>query len=116
MMDDKLYLIHISEAIVRIETYTSSGRDEFMTSSLIQDAVARNFEIIGEAVKRLSDQLKDTSPEIPWHRIAGFRDVLIHAYDQIETTEVWNVIANDLLPLKQTVQTMLASLPDDRPS
>ncbi|WP_051085549.1 MULTISPECIES: HepT-like ribonuclease domain-containing protein [Desulfitobacterium] len=65
MKDDKVYLHSILESIVKIETYTNSGKEEFMTSGIIQDAVIRNLEIIGEAAKRVSQGLKEQTPEIP---------------------------------------------------
>ncbi|MFQ5882292.1 MAG: DUF86 domain-containing protein [Candidatus Methylomirabilales bacterium] len=84
MKDEKLYLIHIAECIQRIESYTRDGRDAFMRSSMAQDAVTRNFEIMGEAAKRISEGLRHAHPEVPWHRIAGFRDVLIHDYMRVD--------------------------------
>lgn len=80
MKDDRLYLINIIECIERIEAYTKGGKEVFLASTLIQDAVVRNFEIIGEATKRMSQPLKDQQPHVPWRRIAGLRDVLIHNY------------------------------------
>lgn len=80
MKDDKVYLHSILESIVKIETYTNSGKEEFMTSGIIQDAVIRNLEIIGEAAKRVFQGLKEQTPEIPWRQMAGLRDVLIHDY------------------------------------
>lgn len=84
MKDDRLYLTHILECIGRIEGYTQDGRDAFMASSLIQDAVVRNFEIAGEATKHISQTLRDAHPHVPWKRIAGLRDVLIHNYVQVD--------------------------------
>ncbi len=76
MKDEKLYLIHILECVGRIEDYTRRGRDAFMESTMAQDAVIRNFEIIGEAAKQIPRDFADGYPEVPWRRIAGFRDVL----------------------------------------
>jgi uncharacterized protein with HEPN domain len=76
--NDRVYLAHIRDAIVRIESDTTDGRGAFLSNTLIQDAVIRNLEVIGEAVKGLSDELRVKNPEIPWKQIAGLRDVLIH--------------------------------------
>ena len=105
---DRLYLTHIAECIERVEDYTSQGHNSFMTSHLIQDGVIRNFEIIGEAVKQISSETLDRTPEIPWNQIAGFRDVLIHGYMGINLTRVWNVIENDLFNLKEAVHYLLS--------
>ena len=72
MKDDRLYLAHINDSIEKILRYTESGKQRFLRDSLIQDASIRNFQVIGEATKSLSDQSKSRHPEIPWRRIAGF--------------------------------------------
>ena len=77
MKDDRIYLGHIREAIQDIEQYASVGRDAFMTDKMRQDALIRKLEVIGEAVKNLSDAVKEGRPEIPWRRIAGMRNRLI---------------------------------------
>ena len=105
--DDRLYLTHIAECIDRIEEYTVSGRDNFMANRLTQDAVIRNFEIIGEAAKRISGGTLGKVPEIPWRDVAGFRDVLIHDYSGVDYEEVWNIIENDLDNLKEAVKYLL---------
>ena len=96
MKDEKLYLIHILEAIEKIESYTREGREVFMNTPVLQDAVIRNWEIIGEAAKRVSDDVKRAHPEIPWRRVAGFRDVLIHDYPSVDLEEVWEIVERDL--------------------
>ena len=100
MKDDRLYLIHILECIEKIEVYTAEGRAHFMDSTLPQDAVIRNLEIIGEAVKHISGTVKETCPDIPWKQIAGLRDLLIHHYMGVNLDEVWNIVANDFPALK----------------
>jgi len=110
--DDRLYLIHIAESIEKIEDYTRGGRDVFMDSLMAQDAVVRNFEVIGEAVKQIPGFLKEKRPDIPWRRIAGLRDVLIHQYMSVDLEAVWAIVEEDLPILKQAVTEILAGVQD----
>ncbi|GAB4240069.1 MAG: DUF86 domain-containing protein [Stanieria sp.] len=110
MKDDRLYLTNIKECIERIENYTRDGKEVFLQTTIIQDTVIRNFEIIGEATKRLSSYIKTAYPDVPWQQIAGFRDVLIHDYLKININRVWNVIEQNLPQLKATVETILQDL------
>lgn len=107
------YLRDILQCIDRILEYTRDGRDSFLADPKTQDAVARNFEIIGEVVKRLPTGLLQAQPHIPWRAIAGFRDILIHDYGYIDLEEVWLTIERDVMPLKKAVQALLDSLPAD---
>lgn len=101
MKDDQVFLLQILEFIEKIDTYTQNGKEEFMLTPLIQDAVIRNFEIIGEAVKQVSDQIKKDHLEIHWREIAGFRDVLIHKYMGVDLDAVWNAVEIDLPILRE---------------
>ena len=107
-MDDRTYLLHVQDAIAQITIYAMPGETEFRKSRQIQDAVIRNFEIIGEAVKHISDSLRSKYPEIPWKQIAGMRDEMIHEYFGVDFTIVWDTIQKDLPKLKQTVDGLLA--------
>ena len=98
--------------ITRIEAYTKGGRDAFIDSPMIQDAVIRNFEIIGEAVKHLSEPVKANHSDIPWRRIAGLRDILIHQYMGVDITTVWSVIEEKLSDLKQAVIEIQSEIND----
>ena len=89
MKDDQVYLVHIIECCERILRYTGDGRAAFLESTMAQDAVIRNFEVIGEAVKCLSQTFRDTHSHVDWRRIAGLRDVLIHDYMGVDLEEVW---------------------------
>jgi uncharacterized protein with HEPN domain len=108
--DERLYLIQMLERAERIFGYTESGREEFLTSPMIQDAVLRSFEVMGEAAKRVSQPIRDQAPEIPWRRLAGFRDVLIHQYEGVDLEEVWKRVAEDLPPLRQSLKSLLQKL------
>jgi len=107
--EDRLYLEHIRQSVGKILGYTAGGREEFMKSSLIQDAVVRNFEIIGEAAKRLSEPARRKHPHVPWNDIARFRDVLIHHYMGVDLKRVWNVVDTHLPALRQAVEDLLKS-------
>jgi uncharacterized protein with HEPN domain len=101
--DSGLYLQHIADACARIRGYTASGRPAFMASQLIQDAVVRNLQVIGEAAKRLPEDLTSRSPEIPWRLVAGMRNRLVHDYAGVDLVEVWNAVERHLPALEAAV-------------
>jgi uncharacterized protein with HEPN domain len=105
---DALFLEHILAAIARIERYTATGRAAFFADDMIQSAVVRQIEIIGEAVKNLSAGATAAQPDIPWRAIAGTRDRLIHGYFNVKLETVWDVVAKELPALKQSVSRLLA--------
>ena len=86
---DLLYLRHILDSLERIDAHASFGRDISMSESHWQDAVTRQFEIVGEATKRLSPELRQQYPDIPWRWIAGLRDMLIHDHKGVDLEAVW---------------------------
>jgi uncharacterized protein with HEPN domain len=104
---DEAYLRHIADAAVRILQYTSVGHDRYLTEPHWQDAVIRQLEIIGEATKWLSPDLRAQRPEIPWGRIAGLRDVLIHNYMGVDLEAVWAVTQHDVPQLRLAIEAML---------
>ena len=107
MKDSFALFSHIKEAIDKIENYTKGGKTEFLEKPIIQDAVIRNLEIIGEAVKGIDDRVRAEYPSIPWKSIAGMRDFLIHVYFGINLQIVWKTISDDLPPLKKAVEDYL---------
>ncbi|SHJ90638.1 Uncharacterized conserved protein, contains HEPN domain [Dethiosulfatibacter aminovorans DSM 17477] len=106
MNRDLTYIQQIIDAINKVEAYTSDGKDQFLSSSLIQDAVIRNIEIIGEISKRVSQDFRTAHFDIPWRKMAGIRDVLIHDYDSIDLGIVWNVVEIELPKIKLALKEL----------
>ena len=102
MKDDDVYINHIRDAISKIEEYTHIlDYDAFLEKDMVQDAVIRQIEIIGEASKSLSEAFKERKRKIPWKDIAGMRDKLIHAYFGVDISAVWNTVKKDIPLLKK---------------
>jgi len=106
--DDGVYLRHVRDAVDAVLTYTASGREHFFADRRTQDAVVRNLEIIGEAVKRLSVDLRNAYPDVPWRQIAGMRDKLVHDYFGVDLQLVWEVLERQLPALRQSVDAILS--------
>ena len=108
--DYKLFLQDILQAIGDIRAFTAG----YSLETLINDkrtyhAILRNIEVIGEAVKKLPDEIKDRHPEVEWKKIAGARDILIHHYFEINLRVVWDILQNKLPPLERQISRILQS-------
>ena len=110
MRDDFERLTDIAEAIARIERYASLGREELDRNELIQTWYVHHIQIIGEAVRVLSDAARQLRPDVPWNQIVGMRHVLVHQYFGIDLDRVWNVVDQNIPPLKAAIESMLQSL------
>jgi len=107
--DFRLYLEDILESCQRITRYTVGiSYDSFAKNNLVYDAVLRNIEIVGEAVKRLPDEIRDQYPEVEWRRIAGMRDIVAHHYFSIHDEIVWDIVENKIPELVEQVGRILA--------
>jgi uncharacterized protein with HEPN domain len=107
MKDERAYLAHILECTRRIQEDTADGREEFFASHIVQDAVIRNLQTLAESTKRLSAELKAAHSQIEWSNIAGLRNILVHAYFDVDLEVVWGIVQNDLPGLRQVVSTVL---------
>src|SRR5207253_966406 len=101
----------ILDSAKRVRDYTRGGRGPFLANTMAQDAAIRNLEIIGEAVKNLSEAIRAANPDVPWKRIAGMRDEVIHRYFGVDLDIVWQVVERHLPALVARVETIAAGLP-----
>jgi len=109
--DDRLYLQHILEAISKIEEYLSGvNTPSFQESEMVQDAVIRQIQVIGEAAKRVSPELADSHPNVPWRDMAGMRDKLVHDYFGVDVNMVWVTAKEDLPELQREISAILDDL------
>ena len=107
MKDDLAFIEHILLCIEKIQDYTKNlTKKDFNNNELVQDAVIRNIEIIGEAVKKISKELKSQYPNIPWKEMSGMRDKLIHDYFGVDVDVVWKTVDDDIPFLKSLIGTI----------
>ncbi len=107
MRDDRERLIDIQQAIVAINKYAGKGRTTFEREELVQTWVVHHLQIIGEATSKISEGFQDKHPQIPWSKIIGMRNILVHDYFGIDIDIVWQVIKKDLPELAETINQLL---------
>ena len=108
--DTGVFLTHILESIELIEIYVKDmDKQAFLSDIEAQDASMRRLEIIGEACKNIPADFRKSHPVIPWKKIAGLRDVLIHEYFGADLGLVWSVIHNRIPELRSEIQKIVAS-------
>ncbi len=110
MKDERVYLLHAIDAIDAVQRYTTDGRDAFFDDAKTQDAVIRNIEILGQAVKGISDATRALEPAVPWRQIAGMRDKLIHDYFGVDLSLVWDVVERELPILRPQLERLSVRL------
>ena len=106
------YLTDLQAEVELIERFTQDGRDTFLGDERTQYAVMMAYARVGEIAKRIPDELLSQHPESQWRDIKGFRDVLIHRYDEIVPERVWDAVEK-LPTLRASVEALLANLPED---
>ena len=105
---DIVYIIYIRDAIKSILKYTKDlNKKGFNSKEIIQDAVIRKIEIIGEAAKNVSLNFRELYSDIPWKKIVGMRDKLIHGYFNVDVERVWNVIIKDIPVLEKQIEDII---------
>jgi uncharacterized protein with HEPN domain len=118
LKDDKEKLEKILECIDRVNKYTKEGREEFFRNHLIQDGVVRNIQVIGEAIKELSPELKEQNQDVPWSKAARMRDQVTHRYFDVDYKVVWDTVEHSLPPFRERVedihQRLVYRVPENR--
>jgi uncharacterized protein with HEPN domain len=104
MRDEKERILDILEAIERIQKYAAKGRDAFEHDELIQNWIVHHLQVIGEAAANISEEFTNTHPEIPWQKIIGMRNILVHHYFGIDLNVVWSAVENDLPLLEKKLK------------
>jgi len=108
LRDYRLYFLDVLEAIRKISKYTSQKKFEtFIKDDMAVDAVVRNLEVIGEAVKHIPEKVKQDYPDVEWREIAGMRDKLTHDYFGVDYELVWKAIAKEIPELEKKVKDIL---------
>ena len=105
---DPATLLDIAEALRRLQLFKSGmDRAAFLADLKTQAAILHEITLLGEAVKRLSPEFRARHPHIPWQKIAGMRDKLVHAYDEVDLDRVWEVAEQDVPQLKAWIEPLL---------
>ena len=108
LLKDQGFLLDMLLAARKIQQYVREvSVDDFMNNSLVQDAVLRQLTVIGEAVKNVSEEYRAQHQEIPWKKIAGFRDVVVHDYGYIDIEEVWEIVQDDVVELEKLLEPLI---------
>ena len=103
-----MFIKDILTSIEKIEKYTSDiSLTEFSQNDLLIDAVVRNFEVMGEAVKKIPKEIKENYPDIEWREAAGFRDILIHDYFGIDVESIYETLQNNIPEFKKKIKKVL---------
>ena len=106
--NESLYLVDIQESCEKVLKFTKGMKyKDFVNDDLHFDAVLRNLEIIGEAVKNISDDTRQKHLEIKWRKIAGFRDIVAHEYFGVNEETVWDIVENEIPTLLTIAKIML---------
>lgn len=106
-----LFLEDILLSMDKIEKYTNNmSQEEFKDKDIVIDAVIRNLEVIGEAAKSISVEAREKYPQIPWRRMIGLRNIMIHEYFGIDLSIVWTIVRTNLPEARKDIEKMLSKI------
>lgn len=114
MRRDKLYLLDIAEGCTRISSFLGGkDREAFLADEILFDAVVRNIQNIGEAVRSLPPEIRDQRPDIKWKEILGLRHLLVHHYFGVDQEIVWDIASNRCPELLEAIEDLIGRTPDE---
>jgi uncharacterized protein with HEPN domain len=105
----RLYVADMKACCQRVSEYTAGlSREEFLSKRLVYDATLRNLELLGEAAKNVPEMARELAPDVPWRRIVGVRNVLIHGYLGIDDDIIWDIVQNEIEGLRTALERLEA--------
>lgn len=110
MKDELVYVEHVLDCIARIQAYTGGKKSAFLESTLVQDAVARNLQVMAESTQHLSEAIKGRHSDVDWRGLAGFRNVLVHGYLGLDAPKIWDLIETSLATLNACMERIRTEL------
>jgi uncharacterized protein with HEPN domain len=115
MRDPRERLRDILDAIAAIERYRDRGKAAFEHDELVHVWFLRHLQIIGEAVRGLPEAVRMRAPDVPWLKILGMRNIVVHNYFDIDAELVWEAVTRDIPPLRRAVELLLKTLEEQKP-
>ena len=111
MKSERAYLEHIIHCIERVAQDSSAGKEAVFASATLQDAILRNLQTLCESTQRLAEASRRRHPEVDWRAISGLRNILVHAYFDVDLETIWTIIHRDLPILEQAARRLLEEPP-----
>jgi uncharacterized protein with HEPN domain len=107
MSNDHAYLMHIRDSLHEVQTFIQGeSYESFLENRMVQNAVMRSFEVVGEAARRVSTELRRAHPEVPWRLMSDFRNKLIHDYFGLDLAVIWRTATEDTPVLLQQIEEL----------
>jgi uncharacterized protein with HEPN domain len=108
MSNDRVYLMHIRDSLREVQTFIrGESYESFLKNRMVQNAVMRSFEVVGEAARRISPELREAHPETPWRLMSDFRNKLIHDYFGLDLEVIWQTATEDTPVLLQQIDKLI---------